>query len=58
MRLHEQSWGSPRMWLVPIGSMYGIFTHIWMICMVNVGIPYMDPMVYTEEVLLIGLILV
>jgi len=22
---------------VPIGSMYGIFTYIWLICMVNVG---------------------
>jgi len=22
----------------PIGSIYGIFTHIWLICMVNVGI--------------------
>ena len=21
----------------PIGSMYGIFTYIWLICMVNVG---------------------
>ena len=30
-----------------IGSMYGIFTYIWLIFMVNVGtvnIPYMDPM--------------
>ena len=24
-------------YLVPIGSMYGIFTYIWLICMVNVG---------------------
>ena len=23
--------------LIPIGSMYGIFTYIWLICMVNVG---------------------
>ena len=22
---------------IPIGSMYGIFTYIWLICMVNVG---------------------
>ena len=30
--------------LQPIKSMYGIFTYIWLILMVNVGIPYMDPM--------------
>ena len=31
---------------IPIGCMYGIFTYIWLIFMVNVGIflPYMDPM--------------
>ena len=29
--------------LAPIGSMYGIFTYIWLIFMVNVG-KYMDPM--------------
>ena len=23
--------------LIPIGSMYGIFTYIWLICMVKVG---------------------
>ena len=31
----------------PIGSMYGIFTYVWLVFMVNVGkynIPYMDPM--------------
>ena len=28
---------------IPIGSMYGIFTHIWLICMVNVG-KYTSPM--------------
>ena len=33
--------------LLPIGSMYGIFTYIWLIFMVNVGpvnILYIDPM--------------
>ena len=32
-------------YIYPIGSLYGIFTHIWLICMVNVGknaMPYMD----------------
>ena len=29
--------------VIPIGSMYGIFTHIWLICMVNVG-KYTSPM--------------
>ena len=31
---------------VPIPSMYGIFTYIWLMFMVNVGKygPYMDPM--------------
>ena len=35
--------------IYPIGSMYGIFTYIWLILMVNVGnIPYMDLMgIYT-----------
>ena len=41
----ENSWLS-----VPIPSMYGIFTYIWLIFMVNVDkqvhIPYMDPMGY------------
>ena len=33
---------------LPIPSMYGIFTYIWLICMVNVGkyIPYMDCLGY------------
>ena len=35
---------------LPIGSMYGIFTYIWVILRVNVtmlvNIPYMDPMCY------------
>ena len=42
--------------MYPIGSMYGmyyiytfacivyIYTHEWLICMVNVGKPFMDPM--------------
>ena len=32
--------------LLPIESMYGIFTYIWLIFMVNVGkcLPYMDAM--------------
>ena len=42
----EWSWEPPNP--KPIGSMYGIFTYIWLIFMVNVGIyiyiPYMDPM--------------
>ena len=28
----------------PIGSMYGIFTYIWLIFKVNIDIPYMDAM--------------
>ena len=42
---------------IPIQSMYGIFPHIWLILMVNVGIyiyihyinyiPYMDAMGYS-----------
>ena len=38
--------------LIPILSMYGIFTYIWLIFRVNVGkyivIPYMDPMGYDD----------
>ena len=30
-------------WINPIGSMYGIFTYIWLIFMVNVG-KYTSPM--------------
>ena len=37
-------WCNKEVKIQPIGSMYGIFTYIWLIFMVNVGIPYMDPM--------------
>ena len=36
---------------IPIPSMYGIYTYIWLIFMVNVGtvnIPYMDPMGFSK----------
>ena len=38
---------SPYISPVPIGSMYDIFTYIWLIFMVNIAkytVPYMDPM--------------
>ena len=40
---------------IPIGSMYGIFTYIWLIFMVNVGkyTSPMDPMGYIYMELLI-----
>ena len=37
--------------MYPIGSMYGIFTYIWFISMVNVGkLPYMDPVGMDEKI--------
>ena len=43
--------------IFPIPSMYGIFTYIWLIFMVNVGkyIPYMDGMGLVKTQLLNGL---
>ena len=43
--LHRRWWARPSydtrrfmvLWVIPIGSMYGIFTYIWLILLVNVG---------------------
>ena len=37
---------------IPIGSMYDVFTYIWMISMVNVkvNLPYMHPMGYDVQI--------
>ena len=48
------SWLEIEIWLVkglPIGSMYGVFTYIWLIFMVNVGeyTVKIDPMGYMND---------